>query len=245
MLHNDNCKHILVTHLSELMKSVTFEKVATVETLFLNQPDFSLKKLNSFKSMAKVNSSVDDTCSIIVSFPQVVQALKEHKCSKSNLFPCRFIFQALTGVRSISTFSLACNSIFVNKTCLNCKSGNVPCQILTPDCFNKLTLKTTKTSSYSFFIIPQCNLCYLNLLVFEQKHLSISRQQDAYNKYLKRMYNCTSHGVRKFLPNFFTASLPASNTGNWSSLKTMKKYYLKEHAKYFSLYQALLRNLDT
>lgn len=166
-----------------------------------------------------------------IEFKNILEVLKNH--DHQNISECRFIFQALTSLRVSNTFDLQNNSLLQKKSCTKCKNRK-SCKIPTDDCFPKLNILKTKTSTHSLPLIPFAHKCYKKLT------LQTSTNQKIYANYLQKRFDSRSHLVRKFLPNFFYCNKNYSNTGNWTTdSKTMENHYLEKNSKYTLLFFAL------
>jgi len=243
----NNTKKDILTHLSEILKTVSLNKVQNLEKLCCSK-SFSLRNIPQisyeFASKKKTTTNVNIKT---LAFQDLKNILHSHQTfdhrkeqtNAENAYECRLLFMTLTGLRIQSTFDLNSNSNFFEKNCKNCKKKD-PCLIFNRQCFQTINIKETKTSNHILPLLPNIMPCYHFLKNCDDNSL-VNYQQITFefNKKLKEEYTLTSHSLRKFLPNFFSINSSMSNTGNWTNSNTMKKHYLDKDHKYLLIYQEL------
>ena len=246
----NSARSLTLTHISEILKTVATHKQLNLEHLAIN-PAFTLKgipflKLNFDKKKTKL---IPSQAYSKLTFNDVLSAVVEHKAYGHQTIPricelhiCRFLFQCLTGLRSINTFSLATNSYVKKKKCNKCPNNVFyqPCNILDEDCFHRLVILETKSTSAELPILPQIVCCYNRL----KKHdtLKISEAQLEYSQFLKAKFNIKPHSCRQVLVNFFNLNMECNNTGNWANSRTIRKFYARPNLKYIMAYNLLFQH---
>lgn len=231
-----------MTHLSEILKSVTFHSKQDISCLIERNENFSLKQIpefaNSFRPKQKNNQQEKLDTKIL--FDEVIECLLNHDCMKGNRLDssheCRFLVQALLGVRLCNTYRLEKNSFIRSKTCQKCSGKKMCKNTLTSDCFDKLFIFHTKNKkSQEIPILPQIISCIENIKLVDQ-NTCFEKIQEKFNNFMRKKFNATSHKNRANLPNLQCDFSAFNNTGNWLSIKNMDKFYLSKDAKYIMAY---------
>ena len=240
-------KSLLITQVSEIIKTISMHKIDDLSTVSL-QPGFSLKQIPVLKpSISKTSSSKEGLS--VISIDQFISVYKSH-LTKDHTFAatpnheCRLLFQCMTGVRVSSTFNMYENVEYKQKVCNKCKFSNGCCAVVSSSCFPRLKILTTKTTAHELPLIPQAAPCYH--LLKKYGHDNIKASVGVYNQHLQTNFQLTSHSLRKFLPNFFINQKHLCNTGNWSrSSRVIQKHYLLPESKYLMLYSFLNNEISS
>ena len=152
---------------------------------------------------------------------------------------------ALTGVRFQNTLDLVQNVQILPKSFLNC--ANSTCEFFSASCFDSITFLLTKTnSSHSCILLPYAKPCFffLSSLVFNTQ-FNYDPIYSQFQSFLKANFSCTSHKIRKFLPNLLPRHLDSCNTGAWNkNSRTLENYYLSDNYKYFLAHNFILNLIE-
>ena len=149
-----------------------------------------------------------------------------------NSHDCRTLFLAFSGLRFQSSLNLDLNSHFSIRKCKHCHY-NSPCRNTEYDCYDRLTLFDTKTTSANIPLIDNIQNCFSFIkLIKDQDYI---RTSISFNAHLKLNYSITSHALRRYLVNFICQD--KSNTGNWSNQKTQRKFYQHPEYKFKLIHQ--------
>ena len=245
-------KQTVITHLSEILK-VTNMNISQDFRLTLNlDSKFSLHNLPQFKldfcpqkihkqkkSKSFVHFNSDNFLKLLTLHQNFDHSFQVQNFSEGNL--CRAVFMCLTGVRFANTLDLVQNTRVSPKSCLKCTTST--CEFFSPACFETITFFETKTvNSHSCILLPFAKRCFISLssdlsnTTFNYNHI-----YDNFENFLKTEFQCTSHKIRKFLPNLLPRHLNSCNTGAWTSRsKTLENFYLSDHYKYFLAHNLIL-----
>ena len=240
----DKCKDT-VTHLSEILRSVSLNSIDNFETLFHNK-NFSLKQIPEFSDQKslKSNKGKGEINTIDFEFLKIIYSRHKkfnHSQPGNDNNECRLLFLAMTGLRANSSFELQKNSEFIKRRCSKC-SGQNTCTFPTINCLDRLKINQTKTVSHEMPLLTQVQKCFHYLKSSQSNNLShYQNTMSNFNSFLKESSSSklTSHGLRKFLPNFSANYNITSNTGNWHGNKNMEKFYLHKEYKYLLLHSHL------
>lgn len=237
--HPDKTKHLLLTHMSEILKAVTLNYQCDAFELF-KQPNFSLTRIPHLQHEFFRDRTLNRQKKI-VTFDQVEELYGQHSCNLVNHFSCRFIVQCLLGVRVSNTFNLA-NASIKEKVCLKCKEFSA-CKIIKSDCFKRFVIHESDTKTgqaYEMPILPQIFSCINTLVKFDRLNKPKKEVMESFNKnFMMPKFQCTSHSNRAVLPNLQAALQIYDNTGCWKDLTVMRKHYLSGDAKFLLAYSLL------
>ena len=241
-------KNITATHLSEGLRHIALNKIDNYES-FLLQSKATLKNIPEITYILdgeavgkkKSKKSVKNEISTRTLTEAYIQHINfDHKTTPNtiqNSHVCRTLFLAFTGLRFQSSLNLQSNSQFSIRKCKHCYYNN-PCKNTEYDCFDRLNLYDTKTTSANLPLIDNIKNCFLFIKLIKDQ--DYTRTSTSFNAHLKINYSITSHALRRYLVNF--VSQDKSNTGNWSNQNTQRKFY--QHPEYkFKLIHHYLNSL--
>jgi len=247
--HQDVQKHLILTHCGQLFKSISLHKVSNLETIVQN-PSFSLKDIPAFGTQFCKRSKRSSSDYYQVQFSDIVSVIKEHvyfqhsQVSLKSSHSCRMLVQCLTGLRPAATFRFKQHSHILPKRCQQCVGSRLPCDIPLSNCFTRLVVTKTKTNiNHDMPLLPFILPCYQMLLKIDYTEKDYKVFMTSYNLYLKSKFSTRAHLCRKFLSNYVGSTSSVHNTGNWSSMQTLQRFYMVSDTKYISLFQDILNSL--
>lgn len=240
--------NVSLIHLSEICKFVSLNLDDNLFSTAQSKENFTLKNYHIFNQFL-VPKTKQNTARKVPVFDNfyvknfILQHWADHvnnACMNSNT--CRINFMLLTGLRYQSTLNLSSNSNFISKKCPHCK--NLPsCKNVTVNCFNRLVILETKTFQHDLPLVDYAQKCYWTLLYDDNNvDRNYASNLKETNDLCLAKFSCTSHGLRKFLPNFMNSSAFLNNTGNWTNGKTMQSHYLHEEVKYSMIVSFIREN---
>lgn len=230
--------NLVLIHLSEMSKFISINLEKNLYTAAKSKDNFSLKKYQLFQNLLEPKlKSLPKKVPVFDNYQVkdfILNHAKKHSFSSQCVDPieCRISFMLLSGLRFQSTLDLNQNSEYLAKVCQHCK--NLPaCNNVTIACLNRIKIFETKTYEHNLPLLDQIQKCYWQLLYDDNNATkNYANLLDDTNKFCQKTFSCTSHGLRKFLPNFMNAAAFLCNTGNWSNNNTMKNHYLHDDIKY-------------
>ena len=189
-----------------------------------NQVEKSFFTLDDFKKLISLHNSDKIDCSTLTD--------NNNLSFLNQVHVHRAIFQLFTGTRFESTLDLDVNTVFHAKNCL-C-SENETCQVITKDCFDILYFKKSKNGSFEVLLLPPAKNCYFFLR--NLRHNTSDNHKFIYENFLKfnkKTFSISTHKLRKFVCNL---NVDHRNTGNWSSDRVLRSFYLSKFQTFIDLY---------